>query len=390
MKPRTIYYLFQILTTLGIMCTVTTYVPFLFSIGFSISDVALINVAFWAIVVCFEIPTGIFADVKGRARSLKIGIACHMIGELLYFRAHGFASALIAEVMAGIGLAFVSGAQQAWIADALLNHNETHERRRVFATASALRGCSAIVGGFLGNALGAYGLRLPWILNATALFAALLLIIFTMKEQGEPALRVNKSAVFAKSISMLRTTSALWWAAACATVFGLVVPFNHYWSPLFAARIGQNHLGWVWVPMYVALAGAGYLIRHFKMSNEHEGDWIGCALLGTGIGFAFLGVAPGIVLPIALVMLHEFGRGAFEPLLESFTQHHIESDYRATYGSLQAFIGRSGCALTLIAVWWGTRGKPNTVAMMSHVLLVCGVLLAFLAAILWLLRPRRS
>ncbi len=113
--------------------------------------------------------------------------------------------------------------------------------------------------------------------------------------------------------------------------FALVLPFNHYWAPFFLERISQIGMIGIWVPMYSALALSGLLIRHVNWFAGHEHRGILIAIVMTGLGLMFLGMTLGVVLPLACAMLHEGGRGFFQPLLETFTQKHVESAYRATY-----------------------------------------------------------
>lgn len=389
MHPRTIYYLFQFFTSLGMTCIVTSYTPFLLSIGLSLSQVALINVGFWGIIVLSEIPTGIFADTKNRAWSLQIGTAFHALGEMVYFTARGFWTALLAELIVGVGAAFLSGVQQAWITDALEKRNESHQLRHVFATGSVWRGMGALLGGVLGGAAMVwFGLRAGWALNAFFMVCALVMALMKMNGHGEPEVRVSEREAFRGSFEMLRRTPSLQWATAAAVAFGLVVPFNHYWSPFFMERVGTGNLVWVWIVLYGSVTVAGLAARSIKNRANAERDWLCGALLCAGIGFAFLGATTGVIAPMILVVVHELGRGAFEPLLDSFTQHRVTSSIRATYGSLQSLIGRIGFAGTLVAVAFGTRDLPNTLETMMVVLLIFGLLLAAAALFLWLFRPR--
>src|SRR3989338_336825 len=118
MSVTKIYYLFTALMGLGMGATMTVYAPFLLSIGLSLGEIALVNALFWAIIIAAEIPTGMFADGRSRAFSLKVGMIFHGLGAILYLFADGFWSVALAESTLGIATAFMSGAQQAWITDA--------------------------------------------------------------------------------------------------------------------------------------------------------------------------------------------------------------------------------------------------------------------------------
>lgn len=389
-NPRTTYYWFQTFYTAGFTATSTAYTPFLRSIGLTLSDIALINVVFWFVAIFAELPTGLFADSRGRGWSLKIGAAIQGIGALVYFTAHGFWSALAGEVTVGIGSAFISGALSAWITDALRRRNEAEELRHVFATAAILRGVAALGAGFLGAFIGVWSLRAAWLLDASFFIGAAAIAFLAIQDQGEPEERITEWQSFRESIRLLRARRALQWGIGASMVFGLVVPFNHYWSLYFREETGQVGLGFVFGAIYLAVTFSGFLVRRARAAQGNEGALIAVVLVATGAGLGGLGLTNGLMIPIAFTILHEIGRGAFEPLIESFTQHRVESSYRATYGSLHALLGRLGFGITLIGVWATTRGLPNTLPTIRTVLVTSGALLAGLALILLLFRPQKD
>lgn len=389
-NPRTTYYWFQALLTAGFTGTVTAYTPFLRSIGLSLSEIALINVTFWFTVIAAELPTGLFADGRGRGWSVKIGATIHALGAFVYFTAQGFWSALAGEVIVGIGGAFVSGALSAWITDALTRRGETGELRRVFATAGIWRGVAALGAGFLGAYVGAWSLRTAWLLDAIFLAAAAFVAFHSMRDEGEPDERIPELEAFRKSVALLCSRPALQWGVAASVIFGLVVPFNHYWSLYFRAETSQIGLGLIWIVIYVTVTTSGFLVRHVRVPQGSEWHLIELVLVAAGLGLGGMGLASGLVIPISFTIIHEVGRGAFEPLIDSFTQHRMESSYRATYGSLHSLLGRIGFGLTLVGVWLGTHGLPNTIPTIRAVLLICGTLLAVFVLLLWLFRPREG
>lgn len=387
MNPRTTYYLFQALFTAGFTGTVTAYSPFLRSIGLTLSDIALVNVVFWVVGLSAELPTGIFADGRGRGWSLKIGAAINTLGALVYFTAQGFWSALLGEVIVGIGGAFISGALSAWITDALCRRGEKEEVRHVFATAAILRGLAALGGGLIGAFVGTWSLRAAWLIDASFFGAAFVIAWSFIRDQGEPEERITEWQAFRESVKLLRSRRALQWGIAASMAFGFIVPFNHYWSLYFGEKTSQIGLGFIWIVIYSAVTAAGFLVRRTRVPQGSESSLVVLALASTGLGLGSLGLSNGLLVPIAFTILHEIGRGAFEPLVDSFTQHRVGSSYRATYGSLHALLGRLGFCLTLIGVWLGTRGLPNTITTIQTVLAICGTLLVGAASALWLTRP---
>lgn len=385
--PARAYNLFEFVKGLALSVTNTVYVPYLVTLGLSYADVARLNAFFWAMIVVAELPTGMWADGKSRLWSVRVGMMFAAASGFAYAFVHGFWGALVCELLMGVAFAFLSGAQQAWIVDALDHLGEGHRRRSVVGRSSMLRGLGVIVGGLAGAFIGARDPRLAWIAEGFFCLCGLAVAWFYMKDRGEPLHRVSETEALRKSVALLRLHPGLVWAVAAAMIYGLVLPFNHYWTPFFAARIGQAALGYLWVPMYLALASAGALVRSERVVF-HGVSGVTLALFLAGSSLAFMGLGSGLFAPMTFLLIHELARGLYEPTLDLYIQHHVESAYRATYGSLQSFLGRMSYGFILLIVWLATRYAASTPHLITQVWLWAGGLLALGAGALWILRPR--
>ncbi|WP_241764559.1 MULTISPECIES: MFS transporter [Exiguobacterium] len=72
-------------------------------------------------ILLFELPTGLVADLYGRKRSMVIGIGLIGLAHLLEGGIPEFWAIAVASALWGIGWTFISGAEQAWIADEMGN-----------------------------------------------------------------------------------------------------------------------------------------------------------------------------------------------------------------------------------------------------------------------------
>ena len=147
-------------------------------------------------------------------------------------------------------------------------------------------------------------------------------------------------------------------------------------------------MSWVWAIIYLGMMPSGWLIRRMSIAVGQEANMIVLSLFLSGIGLACIGFVSGIMAPLAVVMIHEIGRGMFRPLTDSFVQHRVESSCRATFGSLQSFLGRIGFALVPFIVWIGIDGQPNTPETIQSVWMLCGAAMIAGSLILWLIRPK--
>jgi MFS family permease len=389
MHPTRAYVLYNLLSGLAGSTMIAAYVPLLLSIGMSLSEVALLNVVFWTTIVILEIPTGMLADGRSRRFSVSCGVAAVALGFGLYSVVCGFWTAVAAECLVGIGNAFISGAISAWLTDALDYRGEKNKLRHTLATGSLVSSLAMVGSGFVcAFFLAPEYPRLCWALGALLSVGVFLCVRLAMTDEGEPVHRVSEFEACRESIRVLKRKRDLIWAASAATCMGLVIPFNLYWVPLVKERAGSSGVAWFWVPMYGAMALAGYAVRRSKVQAGRETGLIAAAVLATGIGLVFLWRFADFAPLLAFIVLHEFGRGLFAPLLDAYTQQHIEAHYRATYGSLQSFIGKIGYAIVLAAVSLCIWGKPTTGAVITIVLGAAGAGLVISAVLLWFFRPK--
>lgn len=391
MSPSRAYLLFS--AAHGMMFTfhAATYVPFLQSIGLSLGEISWINGWFWTAIIIFELLTGMWADSHSRAWTLRMGFLFFIIGNLTYLFADDLWSALTAELLNGLGFAFLSGIQQAWVVDALKRHNREHEKGEVFANAAIVKGLLAAPTAIMGSWIGAaFGLRSPWIPTTIAAIAGMYIVVRYMNGDGEVDTKdkISEWEALKRSVKALHFSPALRFASAVGLVSNLVVAFNHYWPTFFEQYVSIADLAYVWSPLYLALFVAGFIIRRSKIASGAEAKGLAFSLVAAGVGLAAMGSATGLGSLIAIGLIHEVGRGAFRPLLDSYTNHHVRSEYRATYGSLQSLIEEVGAAIILFSMSRYMAGREDSVANVTHVWLVAGGLLVVLAIILYALKPR--
>jgi len=390
MSSSKLYYLYVGASAFAMATTFTTYAPFLQSIGFSLGEISLLNSIFWLVIILGELPTGMLADGKSRAWSIQTGLLFQTIGSLFYLFASGFWSALCGEALIGIGMAFVSGADTAWITDALAHERRGLEYRKVFATATVVKGAAILLGGFVGSLLSLIHPSLIW---APMAFVAPIIVLFArlcMNGQGEPVHRVSEWSALTMSWNLLRTSQALKWVVVCTILLGTVVSFNHFWSPYFKSMVGTVGLSAVWAMMYLSVTISALFVRKMPISQGDEARGILVSMMLTACGMIIAGFASGLWIPLSGVMIHEFGRGIQDPLISSFVQHRVDSSFRATFGSLQSLLSRVGYLITPLIIWASIQQEPDSASTIQWVWLMCGIILLLGTGVLYFFRPQSS
>lgn len=391
MHPAISLYLFQIVGGFGFGLTATVYALFLRELGATYQQLLVVNMVYWATVVLMELPTGMLADGKSRAWSVRIGSAFTALGALQYVLADSIGAAFVGEFFLGLGAAFVSGALQAWVADSLKRGGEFHRLRHTFATASIGRSVAILLGGLIGAYIAAAtDLRSIIVLHFAFCCLQVLVALLCMNGDGEPEHRVTEAEAFRLSWRLLLDSRALRWSTLAAVAFGVVVLWNMYWNVFFLPRVGQTGLGWVWVALYGAVTLSGFLVRRMKVEAGKEEVGMVISLVATAAGFVLASRFESLPLLVGALMLHEAGRGGFEPLLDSFTHHHVDSSHRATFGSFQSLISRVGFVAALAVGTLATMRAPESDVVIRVLWLFGGLLLLVVSAVLYARRPRHA
>ncbi len=85
----------------------------------SLTQVTLLNSAFWLTMVFTEVPTGAVADTLGRKQSQIIGMALSTGSLLLFALAPNYPLLLLANSLWAFAITFISGADLAFFYDTL-------------------------------------------------------------------------------------------------------------------------------------------------------------------------------------------------------------------------------------------------------------------------------
>ena len=358
---------------------------FLLDAGLDIFQVMLVNAAFSAGQVLFEVPTGVVADTIGRKASYLLGIATLLVATMLYVAtaeyAWGIWAFVGASVLLGFGFTCQTGAVDAWLVDALnhLRYEGLHEQ--VFAQAGMVSGAAMLVGTLAGGFLGQIDLSVPYLVRSGTLGLAFAFVLLTMREVGftprplkwrrfgaetrvifdagvrygwrhpvvRPMLFVSAAqGVFMLyffysmqpfALDLLGRPDLVWVAGALAALFGLAgIVGNTLVGPVMRSKKGRRRASSVLAVMAALTALCAAAIGLVGLLAPGGGSLVAFGLVVV-VGGVFWGVLFGIMQPVAQAYLNE----------------HIPSAQRATVLSVASFFSEAGGMAGQPALGWLSR-----------------------------------
>lgn len=225
------YYLFQFFNSLAFFSPVI--VLFWQSHGLTMTQIMLLQSIYSIGVVILELPTGAYADYFGKRKSLILGALFWTIGFTWYGFSTNFWQFAIGELLAGVGSAFISGADRAYIHELLREEHKESEFKKTEGKARGIIQIAQAIGSMGGGFIGS--ISLSFTLIATGLSTIVSFIIgttFPKIKENKNEKKIRYMQVIHESFLLIKTHKRLLWLTLFFACFnGLLWPLNFYSQP---------------------------------------------------------------------------------------------------------------------------------------------------------------
>ncbi len=234
------------------------------TVGLAPLQLVLVGTVLEASYFLFEIPTGVVADVFSRRLSILLGVGMVGVSAILEGLVPVFAAILLAQVIAGIGYTFMSGATEAWIADEV---GEEHVGP-VFMRGAQVGRLGGLVGLGLSIALATVQLNLPIVLGGVLTLALGGLLWFAMPETGfHPTPRGERTSwqtmghTLKEGVRAMRGRPLLITILVIELFFGMTSEgFDRLWEAHFLTNIGFPVFGQLQPVVWFGLINLGAIL----------------------------------------------------------------------------------------------------------------------------------
>jgi MFS transporter, DHA3 family, tetracycline resistance protein len=312
-------------------------------------QLVLIGTALEGTCLLLQVPTGIFADVVSRRRSILLGIFFLGLGGLLQGAFAFFATIVLSSVVAGIGYCFLGGAEEAWIAGEVGEERIAH----VFLRGAQVGEVCSLAGVLLGTGLALLGLSLPLLVGGACMLALAVAMTLVLPERNfSPAHRGDRATwhlltgTVKKSTHLVRHSPLLLTLVVVAFFGGMSsegfdrLNVAHFLTDFTVPPLGPfAPVAWFGCMKVIATLLGLITVEIVRRRIAHEGQ----ATLARGllalnallvVSIVAFGLAHGFALALATYLGVSVLRSTIAPLYTSWLTRSAPAEVRATVISM--------------------------------------------------------
>src|SRR6266542_4244947 len=234
--------------------------------GLSLSQAALIDVTFFVAAALAEIPTGIVADRFGRKTSMTAGAALMSVGVLGWTFAPTLPLIIVAYIAMGVGITFLSGAEDAFFYETLQVTGRGEDYTRLLGRVSAIFPGALALGSVAGGLLAAIDLLVPFLIAGLVLLLTLgIVLTFKEPQTQEPSggqARPSFGEVLRQSFALMRARPTLRYPI----LYLAIVPLASFMIESVFVQPQALALG-------VPIAGIGVIVMAVQLTNMLGSAW---------------------------------------------------------------------------------------------------------------------
>ena len=292
-------------------------------------------------IVVLEIPSGYFADVLGRRKTIIIGSIMGFMGFLTYSFSFGFYGFMLAEIILGIGQSMISGADSAILYDTLAYENRKGEYLRYEGKISSLGNFAEAGAGVLGGLLAVYSLRYPYYFQTAIMFFSIPAAFSLIDPPSTGSVvKPGWQQIKAILIDSLVVNKVLRFNIIFSSVTGAATLTMAWFAQPFFKQINLPlaTYGIMWTALNLTVGVVSWYAHHIEFKLKQKNTLLiislliaGCTIL-TGLFPTYWG--------LLFLFLFYMTRGLATPVLKDYINRGTESHVRATVLSIRNFMIR--------------------------------------------------
>ncbi|MEE8441938.1 MAG: MFS transporter [Spirochaetia bacterium] len=365
------YYTISFLYTLSASVIWGVNTLFLLGAGLNIQEVFIANAFFALGSAVFELPTGVFADTKGRRFSFLMSVVVLCFATSGYVAVSllggGLAWFSVLSIFLGLGFTFYTGAVEAWVVDELKLVDSAEDLDPIFATAAGVSGVAMFIGTIGGGVLGTLALVYPYYVRSALLFVLFFFRLAFMKERGfQPAAR-GKGGYLGALVGVTRNSVRFGWGRPVVRLImigtfiqSIFMMWGFYgWQPYLLDMLGMREAVWIsgliaaGVACSAVIGNAAVPLMRRVFQRRTTILTIGVAVMA--IASVVMGVTDRFGVAVSALIVMMISMGATMPVKQAYLHRKTPSEQRATVISFDSLIGSVGSVIGQTGLGWVAR-----------------------------------
>ena len=344
------------------------------TVGLNPLQLVLVGTTLEVTVLLGEVPTGVLADLYSRRLSIIIGYALFGIGVLIEGSFPAFAPILLGNVLWGLGICFISGAEEAWIADELGAGAGT-VLQPVFLRGTQWKQTGQLLAIPVSIALASIAIQIPIIICGITQLLLAIFLALVMPERGfQPAKRGERQPLrqLRAGLSLVRARYVLLLVMGITLCYGMYSEgFDRLWTKHLLDHFTLPAIGTLPIIIWwgilrggsslLAILLAEYTRRRQQMGDSARGIWLLLGITaGISLGMFFYANIRWLGLALLAYICIEALRTLYAPLFFAWVNGFLKSEVRATVISLISqldAVGQiaGGPLIGYVGLRWSTR-----------------------------------
>lgn len=381
LSKRYLYY--KLLTNMWFLGAVWLY---FYRIYITDQQVGLLDGMAFAIGLIAEIPSGALADKFGRGNMVKLGQFLTASGILIQASTGSFIPFFVGQSILMIGVAFVSGADEALFFSKLKFNRESSDWRKLATRASQVTLFGTLIATTIGGFLHTINPRIPWFLTGGA-FLLSIITVWSIKDTRDK----KDSQGFGEEMK--------------SYVFDIKTGLSEFRLPKL----------WIYIPVIFALQGLFYangygILRIILLDRFNFSPFIGSLVVASSslISIALLSymhknadklsekkVIKSIsLLTVAMLIISVFDIGMYgyvvvlalyagehilQPFMSETINYHSSEKYRATVLSAASFLKALPYVLLAPIIGFLNDSGSLSYFLVTWSILILGALILYLS-----------
>ena len=218
--------------------------------GLSLTEITLLDVPFWLLLIILEVPTGIVADRWGRKVSLCYGAAINAVAVLVFGLAGNIAILFISYSVWAVAWTLFSGADSAFVYDSLKAAGRQDQYQKIWGRIHSISLVAHVLGLVLGAPIAAAtNLWFPIVISAGLMLIAWV-VSLTFKEPPREELPTSYRDTIMNAVNVVRSKPPVYTMMLFAGfVMAIAVSFSILAQPFLRSHdIGIDIIGFLQVP----------------------------------------------------------------------------------------------------------------------------------------------